>query len=101
MLGKVDKETRIGLPPFCPILQLLIPSTASEYTVIDSFHLAEEICQQDPNLQMANLDVGSLFTIIFLNETIDICIDNLCNGNKNPPDIPKHDFRNLLSIAIK
>ena len=36
-----------------------------------------------------------------LDETIDICVDNLYNDNKNPPNIPKHDFRNLLNIATK
>ena len=38
---------------------------------------------------MASLDVGSLFTNIPLDKTIDICIDNLYNDNENPPDIPK------------
>ena len=36
-----------------------------------------------------------------LDETIDICVDNLYNGNKNPPNISKHDFHNLLNIATK
>ena len=69
--------------------------------VVDSFHFAEEICQQDFNLHMASLDVDSLLTNIPLDETIDICVDNLYNDNKNPPNIPKHDFRNLLNIATK
>ena len=114
--GKIHKETRNGLPPFRPILsaidtptyklakfllKFLTPSTANEYTVIDSFHFAEEICQQDSNLHMASLDVDSLFTNIPLDETIDICVDNLHNDNENPPNIPKHDFRNLLNIATK
>ena len=114
--GKIHKETRNGLPPFRPILsaidtptyklakfllKFLTPSTANEYTVIDSFHFAEEICQQDSNLHMASLDVDSLFTNIPLDETIDICMDNLYNDNGNPPNIPKHDFRNLLNIATK
>ena len=60
--SKIQKETRNGLPPFRPILsaidtptyklakfllKFLTPSTANEYTVVDSFHFAEEICQQD------------------------------------------------------
>ena len=114
--GKIHKETRNGLPPFHPILsaidtptyklakfllKFLTRSTANEYTVTDSFHFAEEICLQDSNLHMAILDVDSLLTNIPLDETIDICVDNLYNGNKNPPNIPKHDFRNLLNIATK
>ena len=115
-LGKIHKEFCNGPPPFCPIvsatgtptfelakflLKFLTPSTANEYIVIDSFHFAEEICQQNPNLNMASLDNDSLFTNIPLDETINICIDNLYNGNENPPNIPKFDFRNLLNIAIK
>ena len=62
--GKIHKETRNGVPPFCPILsaidtptyklakfllKFLTPSIANEYTVIDSFQFAEQICQQDSN----------------------------------------------------
>ena len=114
--GKIHKENRNGLPPFCPILsaidtpayklakfllKLLTPSIANEYAVIDSFHFAEEICQQDSNLHMASLDVYSLFTNILLDETIAICVNNSYNDNENPPNIPKHYFRNLLNIATK
>ena len=115
-LGKIHKETPNGIPPFCPILsaigtptynlakfllKFLTPSTANEFTAIDSFHFAEEICQQDSNLHMASLDINSLFANIPLEETIDICVDNLYNDNENLPNIPKHNFRNLLNIATK
>ena len=78
-LGKIHQETCNGIPPFRPILsaigtrtynlakfllKFLTPSTANEFTVIDSFHFAEEISQQDSNLHMASLDVVSLFTNI-------------------------------------
>ena len=111
-LGKIHKEFCNGPPPFCPIvsaigtptyelakflLKFLTPWTANEYIVIDLFHFAEEICQQNPNLNMASLDVDSLFTNIHLDETINICIDNLYNGNENPTNITKFDFRNLLN----
>ena len=48
--------------------------TENEYTVTDSFHFAEEVCKQDPNLYMANPDADSLFTNILLDETIGICL---------------------------
>ena len=104
------------MPPFRPILSafgtptnklakflltFLTPSTANKFTVIDSFHFAEEICQQDSNLHMAILDVDSLFTNSLLEETIDICVGNLYSDNENPPNIPKHNVRSLLNIAIK
>ena len=59
-LVKIHKETRNGIPPFRSIgsvigtptyklakflLKFLTPSTAKEFTVIDSFHIAEEMCQ--------------------------------------------------------
>ena len=37
----------------------------------------------------------------FLEETTNICVGNLYNGNENPPNIPRHDFRNLINIATK
>ena len=57
-------------------MKFLTPSTANEYTAIDSFPFAEGICQQDPSLDMASLGVDSLFTNIPLDKTIDICVDN-------------------------
>ena len=78
-LGKIHKETRNGLPTFCPslsaigtstyklakfLLNFLTPLTATKYTVIDPFHFAEEICQQNSNLHMDSPDLNSLFTNI-------------------------------------
>ena len=79
------------------LLPFLIPLTENGYTVTDSFHFAEEICKQDPNLYMACLDVDSLFTNTPLEETIDICIDSLYNDNENTPKIPKDVFCNCLT----
>ena len=50
---------------------------------------------------MASLDVNSLFTNISLEETIDIYVENLYSDNENPPNIPKHNFHNLLNTATK
>ena len=50
---------------------------------------------------MVSLDVDSLFTNILLEETIDICVDNLYNDNEDLPNIRKHTFRNFLNIATK
>ena len=50
---------------------------------------------------MAILDVDFLFTNIPSEETIDICVDDLCNDNENRPNISEHNFRNLLNIATK
>ena len=97
-LGKVHKETKNGLPPFRPILSAIgMPTyklakillhflkllTQNKYIVRDSFHFAEEISKQDPNLYMASLDVDSLVTNISLDETVDICIDTLYKDDEN------------------
>ena len=94
----MHQEINNGLPPFRPILSatgrptyklakfllpFLTPLTQNEYTVSDSFHFAQEICKQDPNLDIASLDVDSLFTNIPLDETIDICIDSLYKDDEN------------------
>ena len=112
-LDQIHKETRNGLPPFCPflsaigtptyklakfLLKFLTSATADEYTVIDSFHFAEEICQQDPNLPKAGLDINSLLTNIPLDETIDICI-NLYNGNENLlVDVPTRTSPSMIFL---
>ena len=115
-LGKVYKKTKNGLTPFRPILSairipsyklakfllpFLRPLIQSEYTVTDSFHFTEEICKQDPNLNMASLDVDSLFTNIPLDEIIDICTDSWHKDDKNTLKISKNVFRNLLNVATK
>ena len=55
-----------------PCFQFPCPLTKNEYTVKDSFQFAEDICEQDPTLFMDSFDVGSLFTNIPLEETIDV-----------------------------
>ena len=83
------------------LLPFLIPLTQNEYTVTYSFDFAEEICKQDPNLNMTSLDVDSLLTNIPLDETIDVCIDNLYKDDENSPKISKDIFRNLLTVSTK
>ena len=50
---------------------------------------------------MASLDVDSLFTNIPLDETIDICIDNLYKDDENSSKIPKDVFCNLVTVATR
>ena len=45
----------------------------------DSFEFAKLICKKDAGLFMASLYVGSLFTNVPLEETIDICVNELFN----------------------
>ena len=43
---------------------------------MNSFYFVEQICQQDPNLHRASLDVDFLFTNKLLDIPINISIDN-------------------------
>ena len=115
-LGKIHKETRNGLPTFCPsfsaigtstyklakfLLKFLTPLTATKYTVIDTFHFHIQFNR----IPTYTLTVRTLILYLqifpYLYKTIDICVDNLYNGNENSLNIPKHDFCNLLKIATK
>ena len=62
---------------------------------------AEEICKQNPNLCMDNLDANFLFTNIPLDETIGTCIDSLFEDYENALKIGKVSFRNLLNVTTK
>ena len=77
------------------ILTLIFP------LVKKSFHFAEEIFKEGPNLYMASQYVDSLFTNIPLDETIDIYIGSLYNDNENTPKIRKNVFLNLLDVVTK
>ena len=78
-LGKIHKETKNGIRPFCSVLSaigtpiyrvtkfllhFLAPSTTNEYTVIDLFHFADENRRQEPNFYMTSLDTDSLVAML-------------------------------------
>ena len=115
-LCKVHKEEVEGCSLFTPILSalqtptynlakflvpILDPLTKNEYTVKDSFHFAEDICEQDPSLSMGSLDVDSLFTNIPLDETIDICINQLFENTDTVEGFTESELRHLLCLATK
>ena len=89
---KVHKANVENCPPFWPILSalnaptyklaILKPLTTNEFTVKDSFHFAEEIVDQHYDLFMGSLSVGPLFTSIPLEETIEICTNELLKNLK-------------------
>ena len=77
--------------------EILLLSTANEYTVIDSFRFAEEICQQDLNFHVASLDLIpylkifpqtklSIF-VLKLSTTCAIILLTCNNLHDNPPNI--------------
>ena len=113
---KVQKQQVDGCPPFRPVssalqtptynlakflVPILNPLTENEYTVQDSFQFAEEICEQDTTLTMGSLDVDSLFTNIPLDETIDICINQVFENTDTVEGFKKSELKQLLCLATK
>ena len=113
---KVHEQQVYGCPLFRPILSglqtsacnlakflvpILNPLTKNEYTVKDSFQFAEEICEQDPTLSMGSLDVDSLFANMPLDETIDICINQLFENADTVKSFTKSELKQLLCLTTK
>ena len=113
---KVHKQQVDGCPTFLPILlalqtptwnlakflvPILNPFTKNKYTVKDSFQFAEEICEQDPTLSIGSLDVDSLFTNISLDETVDICVNQLFENTDTIECFTKSELEQLLFLATK
>ena len=101
---KVHKASVGNCPPFRPILSalntptyklakflvpILKPLTTNEFTVKDSFHFAEEIVDLQHDLFMGSLDVHSLFTNIPLEETIEICTNELFKDSETVETLSK------------
>ena len=83
------------------LVPILKPLTTNEFTVKDSFHFAEEIVDQQHDLFMGSLDVDSLFTNIPLEETIEICTNELFKESETVEGLSKTEFKELLSLATK
>ena len=114
-LAKVHKIVTDGLPSFRPILSaigtptyklatflvpILEPLTTNEYTIKDSFTFAEELQSFDSKLVMASFDIESLFTNIPLQETIDLCVENLFQDRTHVDNLSKDSFRELLTTTM-
>ena len=113
-LGKVHKIVTDGLPSFIPILsaigtqtyklaKFLVPTleplTTNEYTIKDSFKFAKELQSFDSKLVMASFDIESLFTNIPLQETIDLCVENLFQDRTHVDNLID-SFRELLTRTM-
>ena len=65
------------------------------------FNFAKEIVEQGSCNFMGSLDIYSLFTDIPLEETIEICTNDLFKNNDVVPGLNKNEFKDLLSWATK
>ena len=85
------------------LVPILTPVTCNQFTVKDSFKFTEEIRTQNKQFIMSSIDVDSLFTNISLDETINICVDELFKEkeNKKINGLSKAQIRELLKLATK
>ena len=76
------------------------PQTSNEYAINDCFTFAEELQRFDFKLMMASLDIESVFTNIPLQETIDLCVENLFKDRTHVDNLSKDSFRELLTRTM-
>ena len=114
--SKIPKPLVNGFPKLTPILSalntgtfkwakffvpLLRHLTSNEFTLKDSFEFAKIICQQDAGLFITSLDVDSLFTNITLEETINICVNDLFRSNSSIYGLNERQIMEMLSLTTK
>ena len=75
--------------------------TIYDYTVKDSFDFAKDITQQSSKLFMPSLDVDSLFTNVPLDETIEICVNELFKSIQTVLGLNKQQVLEMLLLTTK
>ena len=70
------------------------------YTIKDSFIFAEEFQSFDPKPVVASFDKESIFTNIHLQETIDLCVENLFEDWIHVGNLSKGSFGELLTRTM-
>ena len=113
--SKIHKPLVNGFPKLRPILvaintgtykwtnffvPLLKPFT-NNYTIKDSFDFAKEITQQSSKLFAASLDVDSLLTNVPLDETIEICANELFKSSPLVSGLNKQQVLEMLWLTSK
>ena len=83
---------------FVPLLKCF---TMNEYTLKDSFEFGKDITNQNSNCFMASLDVDSFFNNIPHDETIKICINELCTSEMTFSGLNKKEMFKTLSLTSK
>ena len=96
----------LNIIPNCKLSKFLVPILKplirNKFTVKHSFHFAEVIVDQQHDLFMGSLGVDSLFTNIPLEETIEICTNELFKESETVEGLSKTEFLSeLLSLATK
>ena len=83
------------------LVPILKPLITNKYTVKDTFNSDIETVEQDSSNFMGSLGIDSHFTNILLEETMEICTNNLFKNNDIVHVLKKNEFKHLLSLATK
>ena len=75
--------------------------TSNQFTLKDPFEFIKIICEQDAGLFMVFLDVDSLFTNVPLEETTNICVNELFKSNSCICGINKKQITEILSLTTR
>ena len=65
-----------------------------------AIQFSTEMTEQDPNCSMSNF-IFSLFIIILIDETVELCINKLFENKDTDKCLPNLLFREVLSLATK
>ena len=84
---------------FCSFITII--SNTNQFILKDSFEFAKIICEQGAFLFMAFLDVDSLFTIVSIEDTINICVNELFESNSSIHGLNKKQITEMLSLTTK
>ena len=74
--------------------------TSNQYSVKDSFGFAKEILQQNSDCFMVSLDITSLFANIPLDETINICWNELFGKKHYVSNLDRASFNFCFNFSF-
>ena len=84
------------------LVPILAPLTTNQFTVSNSSEFSRFVSSYDNanDFYMASFDIESLFTLIPLKETIQLCVNKLFSGNQSVPGFTRDLLKKLLEHAV-
>ena len=83
------------------LVPILEPITTNKFTISNSHSFASELQKLKFNhpIYIASFDIAQLYTNIPLQETIDICLNSLCDSDDMFVNITRNELKKLLTLA--
>ena len=78
-----------------------ISLTSNEFILKSSFEFDKVVCEQDVGLFLASLYISSLFTNVPLEESNNICVNELFKSNSGIHGHNKIEISEMLSLTTK